>query len=76
MSAEPVLPVNLNGCAYLYDDGHKSEAIEILLVVKLPVRSSLWVGLCDVLTKQFGKNVFMRQQGQFMGFYKVLKEGE
>jgi len=76
MSDEPVLPVSLNGCTYLYDDGHKSESIEILLVVKLPVKSSLLVGLCDVLTKQFGKNVFMRQQGQFMEFYKMLKGGE
>lgn len=55
-------------------DEQTPELIEILLVVKLPVRSSVLVGLVGMLTKQFGKKVFMRQQGLWMEFFKKIDE--
>lgn len=51
-------------------DEQKTESIEVLLVVKLPLRCSVLIGLVDLLTERFGKKVFMRQQDQWLEFFR------
>ena len=50
------------------------EKTEIVLTVRLPISCSLLTVLCDAVTTEHG-DVYMKQFGEYLQFFRVLKEG-
>jgi hypothetical protein len=51
------------------------ENTEIVLTVRLPISCSLLTVLCDAVTTEHG-DVYTKQFGEFLQFFRVLKGGE
>lgn len=51
------------------------EKTEIVLTVRLPISCSLLTVLCDAVYKEYGE-VYTKQFGEFLQFFRVLKGGK
>ena len=51
------------------------EKTEIVLTVRLPISRSLLSVLCDAMNKEYG-GLYMRQTGEVLEFFRVLKGGK
>lgn len=56
-------------------DQDNEEKIEVVLAVRLPMSVRVLGWLVTVTRKEYGQEIYMRQTGKFLEFFRVVKGG-
>lgn len=57
-------------------DQTDEDKIEVVLSVRLPLSVKVLGWLSTVTREEYGQEIYMRQTGSYLEFFKVLKGGE
>ena len=56
-------------------DEDNEEKIEVVLAVRLPMSVKVLGHMATVLRKEYEQEIYMRQTGDYLEFFRVVKEG-